>query len=269
MREVLADVCAGRVRVSARRAAGPSPFASGLLFAFTAFWGYIAFSQMMLIWIANLPEEIPFFMVRMKGAWAPVGVALIFGQLFADQFGAINNFLGIFGIEPIRWHVEPLASHVAIATMVNFRWTGYNALILLAAMQAIPRDYYEAATLDGAGRIRQFLLRHAGDQAAARLLPAGGEIEQVSGDTLAHRAERVDRCLLQHLIQAPVQFLGDGPGDPGIASRRRSQLPRTDPEHARWLQRLDARAGRAAHQHRDPQHITGPGVADGNLSAFR
>ena len=88
---------------------------------------------------------------------APVAVALIFGQLFADQFGAINNFLGLFGIEPVRWHVDPLASHVAIATMVNFRWTGYNALILLAAMQAIPRDYYEAAVLDGAGRIRQFL----------------------------------------------------------------------------------------------------------------
>ena len=88
---------------------------------------------------------------------APVAVALIFGQLFADQFGAINNLLGVFGIPPVRWHVDPLASHVAIATMVNFRWTGYNALVLLAAMQAIPRDYYEAAVIDGAGRIRQFL----------------------------------------------------------------------------------------------------------------
>jgi cellobiose transport system permease protein len=88
---------------------------------------------------------------------APVAVALIFGQLFADQFGAINNLLGTFGIPPVRWHVDPLSSHVAIATMVNFRWTGYNSLVLLAAMQAIPRDYYEAAVIDGAGRIRQFL----------------------------------------------------------------------------------------------------------------
>ena len=40
--------------------------------------------------------------------------------------------------------------------MVNFRWTGYNALILLAAMQAVPRDYYEAATVDGANAFRQF-----------------------------------------------------------------------------------------------------------------
>ena len=51
-----------------------------LLFAFTCFWGYIGFSQMMLIWIANLPEEIPFYTVRMQGEWAPVGIALIIGH---------------------------------------------------------------------------------------------------------------------------------------------------------------------------------------------
>ena len=60
------------------------------------------------------------------------------------------------GIGPIPWHVEPFWRPVAIATMVNYRWTGYNALILLAAMQAIPRDTYEAATVDGAGAFRQF-----------------------------------------------------------------------------------------------------------------
>jgi hypothetical protein len=51
-----------------------------LLFAFTCFWAYIGFSQMMLIWMANLPEEIPFFIVRMKGPWATWGVALILGH---------------------------------------------------------------------------------------------------------------------------------------------------------------------------------------------
>ena len=60
------------------------------------------------------------------------------------------------GLTAIPWHKDPFWSHVAIATMVNFRWTGYNTLILLAAMQAIPRDYYEAATVDGAGAFRQF-----------------------------------------------------------------------------------------------------------------
>jgi len=59
-----------------------------LMLSFTAFWGYIAFSQFMLIWIANLPEEIPFFAVRLKGEWAWVGVLMIFGQFFIP-FGAL------------------------------------------------------------------------------------------------------------------------------------------------------------------------------------
>lgn len=88
---------------------------------------------------------------------APVAVGLIFTVIFADKFGLVNTTLGNLGLGPIPWHTDPLASHVAIATMVNYRWTGYNALILLAAMQAINRDYYEAATVDGAGPFRQFL----------------------------------------------------------------------------------------------------------------
>ena len=54
------------------------------------------------------------------------------------------------------WKTETFPSHVAIATMVNWRWTGYNALILLAAMQAVPRDLHESAALDGAGAFRRF-----------------------------------------------------------------------------------------------------------------
>ncbi len=87
---------------------------------------------------------------------APVAVALIFSQLFADQYGLVNSVLSDLGLTPVRWHADPLSSHVAIATMVNFRWTGYNALIFLAAMQAVPRDIYEAAVIDGASRVRQF-----------------------------------------------------------------------------------------------------------------
>ena len=87
---------------------------------------------------------------------APVAVALIFSNLFADRFGLINALLETVGLEPVRWHSDRWASHVAIATMVNFRWTGYNALILLAAMQAVPRDLYEQAAIDGANAWRQF-----------------------------------------------------------------------------------------------------------------
>ncbi len=87
---------------------------------------------------------------------APAAAVLIFGSLFADKSGLINAVLDGVGLEPIRWHVDRWWSHFAIASMVNWRWTGYNALIFLAAMQAVPRDLYESAAIDGAGRVRQF-----------------------------------------------------------------------------------------------------------------
>jgi cellobiose transport system permease protein len=86
----------------------------------------------------------------------PVAVTLIFSSIFNPQDGLANNLLGLIGIDNIEWKRDTLASHVAIATMVNWRWTGYNALILLAAMQAVPRDLHESAAIDGAGAVRRF-----------------------------------------------------------------------------------------------------------------
>jgi cellobiose transport system permease protein len=86
----------------------------------------------------------------------PVAVALIFSKLFSDEYGLVNHVLSFVGIAPIHWHTDTIPAQIAIATMVNFRWTGYNALILLAGMQAIPRDLYEQASIDGAGRFRRF-----------------------------------------------------------------------------------------------------------------
>ncbi|MGV9711716.1 carbohydrate ABC transporter permease [Gordonia sp. NPDC003424] len=88
---------------------------------------------------------------------APAAVALIFGSLFADKSGLVNDVLTGVGLPQVSWHGDRFASWTAIATMVNWRWTGYNTLILLAAMQAIPRDLYEAAAIDGAGSVRKFV----------------------------------------------------------------------------------------------------------------
>ncbi|MGB9033308.1 ABC transporter permease [Arthrobacter sp. UCD-GKA] len=86
----------------------------------------------------------------------PVAVTLIFSSAFDEKYGLINNLLQMLDIDPVGWKSEVLPSHLAIASMVNWRWTGYNALILLAAMQAVPRDLHESASLDGAGALRRF-----------------------------------------------------------------------------------------------------------------
>jgi len=86
-----------------------------------------------------------------------VAVALIFTQLFSHDYGLFNYVLGQFGIDKVNWEAGRLSSWVALSTMVIWRWTGYNALIYLAAMQAIPEELYEAAAVDGARRWRQFI----------------------------------------------------------------------------------------------------------------
>ncbi|MFI9380084.1 carbohydrate ABC transporter permease [Kutzneria sp. NPDC052558] len=85
-----------------------------------------------------------------------VAVGIIFGNLFGVNYGLVNSVLELVGIGRIDWQADRLASHIAIATMVNWRWTGYNALIVLAAMQAIPPELHEAAMIDGAGAWRRF-----------------------------------------------------------------------------------------------------------------
>lgn len=59
-----------------------------LMLAFTCFWGYIGFSQFLLIWIASIPEEVPYYILRMKGEWAVIGVFLIVGH-FVLPFSAL------------------------------------------------------------------------------------------------------------------------------------------------------------------------------------
>ena len=85
-----------------------------------------------------------------------LAVAIIFNSIFGRDYGLLNWIITSLGFERIDWQAGTLSSHVAISSMVMWRWTGYNALIYLAAMQAIPRDLYESASIDGANEWKKF-----------------------------------------------------------------------------------------------------------------
>ncbi|WP_137991048.1 carbohydrate ABC transporter permease [Streptomyces vilmorinianum] len=100
-----------------------------------------------------------FFRVAVLAPYATsiAAATLVFAQLFNTDYGLINTVLGWVGFDPVDWESSRWPAQIAISTIVTWRWTGYNALIYLAAMQAVPQDLYEAAALDGASRWRQFL----------------------------------------------------------------------------------------------------------------
>lgn len=85
-----------------------------------------------------------------------VAVGIVFGFIFAERYGLARYLLDVIGVGEFSWRNTQLPAWSAVSVMVDWRWTGYNALIYLAAMQAIPKQLYEAAAIDGSGRWRQF-----------------------------------------------------------------------------------------------------------------
>jgi multiple sugar transport system permease protein len=86
-----------------------------------------------------------------------VAIAIMFSSLFSKDFGLVNAALqAVFGMEHVDWLGRAENIKPAIAFIVFWRYLGFNVVLYLAALQTIPRDLYEAATMDGAGRWQQF-----------------------------------------------------------------------------------------------------------------
>ena len=84
-----------------------------------------------------------------------VAYSLIFILLFQES-GVVNFLLSLLNIEPIMWLTQTWPARILIMLIMTWRWTGYNMIIILAGLQGIPNDYYEAATIDGANAFQKF-----------------------------------------------------------------------------------------------------------------
>jgi multiple sugar transport system permease protein len=85
-----------------------------------------------------------------------VAVAVVWRYIFHTRYGFLNYTLASVGIDPIDWMGNPHWAMPAIVILAVWKNFGYNMIILLAALQAVPREMYEAARVDGAGAWRQF-----------------------------------------------------------------------------------------------------------------
>jgi multiple sugar transport system permease protein len=86
----------------------------------------------------------------------PVAVGTIWKWLFDPSFGPINIALGRFGLPQPEWLNHPETALIAVVIVLLWSGVGYDMVIYLAGLQGIPREYYEAAQIDGAGGWRQF-----------------------------------------------------------------------------------------------------------------
>lgn len=79
-----------------------------------------------------------------------VAYALVFKVLFNTDHGLINYIVEFFGGEKIQWVYSAWPARASIIISITWRWVGYNMIIILAGIQAIPTEMYESASLDGA-----------------------------------------------------------------------------------------------------------------------
>lgn len=86
-----------------------------------------------------------------------IAVSIVWTWLFNTDFGLINQFLWVFKIQPINWLADEKIAMVSIATIGIWSTAGYNMVLYLAGLQAIPRQLYEACEIDGGGTFRKFI----------------------------------------------------------------------------------------------------------------
>ena len=105
--------------------------------------------------------------VRLQGFWrtliflpyimsGTVAAAFTFQLMLDRNAGYANKFLGFLGVSPVPWLDTTWWARISLGLLVLWAWLGYNMLIMLAGLQAIPPELGEAARVDGAGPVRVF-----------------------------------------------------------------------------------------------------------------
>jgi len=84
-----------------------------------------------------------------------VATAILFGIMMQTN-GLLNGWLSKINVSPVPWLTDGAWAKISIIIIMTWRYMGYNMIVFLAALQNIPEDLYEASSIDGAGKVRQF-----------------------------------------------------------------------------------------------------------------
>ncbi len=85
-----------------------------------------------------------------------VAMAVVWRYLYHPRYGLLNHIIGLVGLGPVDWLGDPRLAMPAIVLLSVWKKFGYNMLILLAGLRAIPDQLYDAAAIDGAGKWATF-----------------------------------------------------------------------------------------------------------------
>ncbi|MFJ2201463.1 carbohydrate ABC transporter permease [Streptomyces violaceusniger] len=97
--------------------------------------------------------RLGFFLPMVTGL---VAYGIVFSVLLHQEYGLVNWFLELLGSDGVPWLTDPLWAKISIGLALTWHYTGYNAVILLARLQTVPKELYDSAAVDGAGPWQSF-----------------------------------------------------------------------------------------------------------------
>jgi multiple sugar transport system permease protein len=135
-------------------------FGNTATFAFFAVLGNVGLGVVLAVLLnRKMPRVLLYFYRAAYFFPSLVGlvfVAVVWQFLFQRDIGVINHYLGRIGIEPVGWLSNPQVALTSVIILDVWKNVGFAMLIAIAGLQGISSDYYDAARVDGAGRMRTF-----------------------------------------------------------------------------------------------------------------
>ena len=104
------------------------------------------------VWLRDVMRTIYYLPVVISG----VAAGLIAQWMFNENIGVVNEVLGIAGLGPVNWQSSPAWAMTSVVLLTLWVGIGFNMVVYLAALQGIPREYYDASAVDGANSVQQF-----------------------------------------------------------------------------------------------------------------
>lgn len=99
--------------------------------------------------IGRIVSIIPYILI-------PAVVGIIWNWMYDNNFGVLNYYIKAIGGNSVQWLTNERMAMISVSIVVVWSFIGYNMVLFLAGLQGIPKDLYEAATIDGAGRAQTF-----------------------------------------------------------------------------------------------------------------
>jgi multiple sugar transport system permease protein len=104
------------------------------------------------VWLRDVMRTIYYLPVVISG----VAAGLIAQWMFNENIGVVNELLGLLGLGPVSWQSSPVWAMTSVVLLTLWVGVGFNMVVYLAALQGIPREYYDASAVDGANSVQQF-----------------------------------------------------------------------------------------------------------------